>query len=269
MVSRQTGRIEKKKDRVLFDSESVKLTLARGVREPNSKREAGLTLQLALRGGVSGLEALHTQLTHLLEATEELQTQQQALELNDGYEKLVELYGEKLIGESVLVAHVPAASYTADSSKRYAAQSSFLPPAQQCEVINQARLAQARDRLTDEGWLTTHEIAMLGGYSTKNVSAQPTRWKAAGKIFSVIKRGVGNVYPRYGLDENYRPLPVMKVILETFAQHKTAWGLAEWFATSNGLLAGKTPAEMVSAYPANVLQAAEYEVRRLQDGAEG
>lgn len=66
MISRQTGRIEKKKDRVLFDSESVKLTLAKGVREQNSKREEGLTLQLALRGGVSGLEGLHTQLTHLL-----------------------------------------------------------------------------------------------------------------------------------------------------------------------------------------------------------
>lgn len=268
MISRQTGRIEKKKDRVLFDSESVKLTLAKGVREQNSKREEGLTLQLALRGGVCGLEGLHTQLTHLLQATEELQTQQQALELNDGYQKLVELYGEKLIGEGALVAHEPDASYIADPAKHYALQRGLPPQAQQREVINQARLVQARERLTDEGWLTTHEIAMLGGYSTKNVSAQPTRWKAAGKIFSVIKRGVGNVYPRYGLDENYRPLPVMKAILSTFSRYKSAWGLAEWFATSNGLLAGKTPAEMVSTYPANVLQAAEYEVRRLQDGAE-
>lgn len=268
MISRQTGRIEKKKDRVLFDSESVKLTLAKGVREQNSKREAGLTLQLALRGGVSGLEGLHTQLTHLLQATEELQAQQQGLELNDGYEKLVELYGEKLIGEGALVAHEPSASYSADPARHYPKQSGSPSLAQQRGVINQARLVQARERLTDEGWLTTHEIAMLGGYSTKNVSAQPTRWKAAGKIFSVIKHGVGNVYPRYGLDENYRPLPVMKAILDTLAEHKTAWGLAEWFATSNGLLAGKTPAEMVSTYPANVLQAAEYEVRRLQDGAE-
>ncbi|KGQ13001.1 hypothetical protein BBAD15_g1248 [Beauveria bassiana D1-5] len=268
MLPRQAGRIEKKKDRVLFDSERVKLTLAKGVREQNNRREAGLTLQLALRGGVSGLEELHAQLSHLLQATEELQTQQQALELNNGYEKLVELYGEKLIGDGTLAAHEPAASYNADPARLHATQSGLLPPAQQREVVNQARLAQARDRLTDEGWLTTHDIALLGGYSAKNVSAQPTRWKAAGKIFSVIKRGVGNVYPRYGLDENYRPLPVMKAILDTFARHKTAWGLAEWFATSNGLLAGKTPAEMVSTYPANVLQAAEYEVRRLQDGAE-
>ena len=268
MLIKDPGRIERKRDRVLFDSDSVKFTLAKGVREQNNRREEGITLQLALRGEVSGLEEIHAQLTNLLQATEQLRKQQGSIELNNGYEQLVKLYSEAFAGDDIQAVSEPEAVYFVDPGRNYPRPNSHHSPVLEYPLINHALLAEARDRLTDEGWLTTQEIALLGGYSTKNVSAQPTRWKAAGKIFSVIKRGVGNVYPQYGLDENYRPLPVMKIILDIFAQHKTSWGLAEWFATSNSLLAGNTPAEMVSTYPANVIQAAEYEVGRLKDGAE-
>lgn len=43
---------------------------------------------------------------------------------------------------------------------------------------------------------------------------------------------------------------------------------SEWFATSNDLLAVKTPQERLLRYPANVIQAAEAEAGRIRDGAE-
>jgi hypothetical protein len=59
----------------------------------------------------------------------------------------------------------------------------------------------------------------------------------------------------------------MKSILDILTKVKTPWGIAEWFATSNDLLAGKMPEEMLSHYPANVIQA-EAEAWQLINGAE-
>ncbi len=60
----------------------------------------------------------------------------------------------------------------------------------------------------------------------------------------------------------------MKAILDILTEVKTPWGMAEWFATSNDLLAGRMPQEMLLRYPANVIQAAEAEAGRMRDGAE-
>ncbi|HGU6813474.1 TPA: hypothetical protein ACNACQ_005393 [Klebsiella pneumoniae] len=131
-------------------------------------------------------------------------------------------------------------------------------------LIDEEALAQARDQLVVQGWLTADEISLLTDLS----SEQFAKWKCEGCIFSVHKKGTGEIFPCYALDENLRPLPVMKSILNILTKVKTPWGIAEWFATSNDLLAGKMPQEMLSRYPANVIQAAEAEAWQLINGAE-
>lgn len=133
-----------------------------------------------------------------------------------------------------------------------------------CTLIDEEALAQARGQLVAQGWLTADEISLLTDFTPE----QFANWKCEYCIFSVHKNGAGEVFPGYALDENLRPLPVMKSILDILTKVKTPWGIAEWFATSNDLLAGKMPQEMLSRYPANVIQAAEAEAWQLINGAE-
>lgn len=131
-------------------------------------------------------------------------------------------------------------------------------------LIDEEALAQAREQLVAQGWLTADEISLL----TDSTPEQFAKWKREDCIFSVHQKGAGEIFPCYALDENLRPLPVMKSILDILTKVKTPWGLAEWFATSNDLLAGKTPQEMLSRYPANVIQAAEAVARDILSGSE-
>ncbi|CZW49119.1 hypothetical protein I4O68_11870 [Enterobacter hormaechei] len=132
-----------------------------------------------------------------------------------------------------------------------------------CTLIDEA-LAQARGQLVAQGWLIADEISLLTDFTPE----QFANWKCEHCIFSVHKNGAGEEFPSYALDENLRPLPVMKSILDILTKVKTPWGIAECFATSNDLLAGKMPQEMLSRYPANVIQAAEAEAWQLINGAE-
>ncbi|PWS07580.1 hypothetical protein [Enterobacter sp. HPCN14] len=131
-------------------------------------------------------------------------------------------------------------------------------------LIDEEALAQARGQLIAQGWLTADEISLLMDFTPE----QFANWKCEHCIFSVHKKGAGEISPCYELDENLRPLPVMKSILDILTKGKTPWGIAEWFATSNDLLAGKTPQEMLSHYPANVTQAAEAVARDILSGSE-
>lgn len=131
-------------------------------------------------------------------------------------------------------------------------------------LVNVEALVQAREQLVVQGWLSADEISLL----TDCTHEQFAKWKRESCIFSVLKNGMGEVFPRYALDEYLRPLPVMKSILDILTKVKTPCGIAEWFATSNDLLAGKMPQEMLSRYPANVIQAAEAEAWQLINGAE-
>ncbi|HGM5491766.1 TPA: hypothetical protein ACKP1B_003438 [Serratia fonticola] len=135
-------------------------------------------------------------------------------------------------------------------------------------LVDISKVERGRERiLAASEWLTAEQISHLAGFATENPSAQPSKWKNHQRIFS-LKKGAAQLFPRYALDDNYRPLPVMAVLLASFKNLKLGWGLAQWFATSNSLLAGRRPMEMLQSHPANVIAAAEYEARRIADGAE-
>ena len=129
-------------------------------------------------------------------------------------------------------------------------------------------LAQARRAVLESGdWLTAAELAQLAGLSNTNPSAQPNEWKKQGLIFAIHHNGV-DYFPAYGLDRDvsFRPLKAMARVIEVFAGHKDAWGMAYWFLSDNSLLAGKRPQDLLAASPDRVIEAARDEVQEVAHG---
>ncbi|AZD86867.1 hypothetical protein M5C90_24460 [Pseudomonas chlororaphis subsp. piscium] len=131
-----------------------------------------------------------------------------------------------------------------------------------------AMLVQARKAVLDSGdWLTAADVAQLAGLSTTNPSAQPNKWKKQGQIFAIHHNGI-DYYPDYGLDRDasFRPLKAMAKVLEVFAGHKDAWGMAYWFLSVNSFLGGKRPQDLLAKESERVIEAARDEVQGVVHG---
>lgn len=141
-------------------------------------------------------------------------------------------------------------------------------------VIPKAALIQARmmvdakSRILQSGdFLSAVEIAKLAGYSEKNPSAQPNKWKKDGAIFAIQHKGV-DYFPLYALDsdKNYRPYKAVAEILRVFGEKKTGWGTAFWFAGLNSFLDDRRPQDLLVSDPDLVIAAAKDEVECVQHG---
>jgi len=131
-----------------------------------------------------------------------------------------------------------------------------------------AMLVRARRAVLESGdWLTAAEIAQLAGFSTRNPSAQPNKWKKQGLIFAIHHNGV-DYFPGYGLDTqaNFRPLKALSDIIKMFAGHKDAWGMAYWFLGVNSFLGGKRPQDVLAPDPERVMAAAQDEIQEIAHG---
>jgi len=129
-------------------------------------------------------------------------------------------------------------------------------------------LLQARSKILESGdFVPAVEIAKLAGYSVKNPSAQPNKWKKDGAIFAIQYKGV-DYFPLYALDpeENYRPYKAVAEILHVFGDTKTAWGTAIWFAGINSFLGDHRPQDLLRSKPDRVIAAAKDEVYCLRMG---
>jgi hypothetical protein len=104
-------------------------------------------------------------------------------------------------------------------------------------------------------WLTAAEIGKLGGFSQSNPAAPANRWKNEGKIFAVERDGQDR-FPRYALDEIYRPLPIVEPVLSTLGKI-SSWRLAAWFESTNAWLDNARPRETIATDPESVLAAAQ------------
>lgn len=143
-----------------------------------------------------------------------------------------------------------------------------VPPAK--ALLIQARMtAQARTAVLEESgaWLTGPQIARLAGFSESNPSAQPSRWKRSGAIFSLSHQGC-DYFPAYALneDDGWRPRPAMADVLRVFGQVKDGWGLAYWFASINGFLDGRRPQDVLASDPQAVVAAARDELLGHEHG---
>ena len=131
-----------------------------------------------------------------------------------------------------------------------------------------AMLIKARKAVLESGdWLSAVELTQLAQLSTANPSAQPNKWKKAGRIFAIHHNGV-DYFPAYGLDqdEGFRPLKALAQVIEVFDGHKDGWGMAFWFLSVNSFLGGKRPQDLLATRPERVIAAARDEVQGIGHG---
>ena len=103
-------------------------------------------------------------------------------------------------------------------------------------------------------WLTAEQIGELGRFSKTNFSAPANRWKNERKLFAIEYDGQDR-FPRYALDENYRPLPAVKAVLGILGKI-SSWRIAAWFESTNAWLDNQRPSDVLAREPAKVIEAA-------------
>lgn len=112
-------------------------------------------------------------------------------------------------------------------------------------------------------WLTAQQIGELGRFSKSNLAAPANRWKNERKLFAVEYDGQDR-FPRYALDENYRPLPAMETVLRILGMISN-WRIAAWFESSNAWLDNRRPRDVLATAPEDVIEA----VKQYRTGAHG
>lgn len=127
----------------------------------------------------------------------------------------------------------------------------------QLEVDN----AELRARFLQEvPSLTATQVADFAGHTATNKSATATRWKSAGKVFSVVQGG-RELFPKFQFAEG-QPRPVIQEVLQILQHQLSAWELAFWFVSSNAWLDGSAPVSRLDDGGDVVVEAA----RRSVDG---
>jgi hypothetical protein len=118
-----------------------------------------------------------------------------------------------------------------------AADSSGLPEGKALVMDN----LPARRRFFEEvPCLTSEEVAALAGHTARNGSMTASRWKQAGRIFSVPGPRE-DVYPAFQFQDG-KPHPTVARVLAELPKRKSPWQVAFWFVSNNGWLGGATPA---------------------------
>ena len=112
-------------------------------------------------------------------------------------------------------------------------------------------------------WLTAEQIGERGRFSVSNLAAPANRWKQEGKIFALNHEGQDR-FPRYALDESFRPLPGLIPVLAELGAI-SPWSMAIWFESTNAWLDAARPRERLAIDPAAVLYAAQ-QYRNLSHG---
>jgi len=132
-------------------------------------------------------------------------------------------------------------------------------PTQQRES---AMLAKGKTRILQSGdWLTVQQVAELAQLNPDLKCSQVGEWRRAGKVFALQHEGI-DYFPIYAFDpaEGYCPRPGLIPVIATLAAKKDGWGMAFWFGSSNSILGGRMPKDVLKDEPELVLDAAEYEV---------
>jgi len=136
-------------------------------------------------------------------------------------------------------------------------------------ALVQARMqAEAKGQVLNSGdYVRAAEIAKLAGYSDNNPSAQPSKWKREGSIFSIEHNGV-EYYPLFGLnpEKSYKPYPALLEVLRVFRGTRSSWSLAFWFAGLNSFLEDERPQDLLATKPDSVIAAAKDAMEGLQHG---
>jgi hypothetical protein len=104
-------------------------------------------------------------------------------------------------------------------------------------------------------WLTAQRVGERQNPDATNQHAVTSRWKREGKIFSIERAGQ-TLYPKYAFDELGNPIPEVAQILEIFKGYRP-FRIASWFESTNSMLRGKRPREVLATNPQAVIEAAK------------
>jgi hypothetical protein len=92
-------------------------------------------------------------------------------------------------------------------------------------------------------------------------------WEVKGQIFSIQHAGC-SLFPTYAFQvvAGHGPVPDWKVILDVLRVKKDGWGIAFWFASSNGYLGNQRPQDILNSDADKVMLAATDEVSGITHG---
>lgn len=120
----------------------------------------------------------------------------------------------------------------------------------------EAKAVRAIQQSTE--WLTAAQIANLANLPTANPIAAVGRWKKQGRIFALRRYGK-NYYPRYALGSDFRPVPVVRDVINVLADYHPEL-LAGWFDSTSRFLGGRRPRDVIAEEPARVLAGARHQL---------
>ncbi|KXV03174.1 hypothetical protein CR51_18415 [Caballeronia megalochromosomata] len=85
-------------------------------------------------------------------------------------------------------------------------------------------------------WLTSEDINRSQASPPRNKWRPASDWKRRGRVFAVTYDGT-DYFARYQFDDAYRPLPIIKDILQEIGEVADTWEVAAWFHYPNGWIA--------------------------------
>lgn len=104
-------------------------------------------------------------------------------------------------------------------------------------------------------WLTAQTVGKRQNPEATNPHAATSRWKKEGKVFAIERAGQ-TLYPKYAFDELGNPIPEVAEILRVFKGYRP-FRIASWFESTNSMLHGKRPREVLASDPSVVVEAAK------------
>ena len=119
--------------------------------------------------------------------------------------------------------------------------------------------------LESDCWLTAEELARRVHSPVEMIRAQLRDWEEKRQVFSICSNGI-DYYPRYTLDDDFRPYPSNVQILTVLTTTKSRWAMAFWFASVSSYLGGKRPQDLLHIDPERTLAAAEDEAAGITHG---
>ncbi|MCY1436452.1 hypothetical protein PS726_01869 [Pseudomonas fluorescens] len=125
-----------------------------------------------------------------------------------------------------------------------------------------AMLAEARRLILQDGnWVTAAGLSQLTGLEPAALAAGLRAWLRDGRLISVSNRSL-EYFPVFAFGDatEQRPTAEFGAVVKVLSEKKDAWGMAFWFASSNHLLGGNRPEDLLRSSPERVRSAAEDEV---------
>jgi hypothetical protein len=94
------------------------------------------------------------------------------------------------------------------------------------------------------GALTGAQVGALSPPKAENSEEIADRWKAEGRLFSVLNEGA-ELYPAFQFDAQGAPRPVIRRVLEVVGR-PSGWEIALWFTAANGWLDEERPVDLLA-----------------------